>query len=163
MHDSGGRSSRTRPRPVDVRFRAWRSFLRSYKLVVSGVERQLEAGSKLPFTWYDVLFQLAEAPGGRLRMRELAEAVILSRSGLTRLVDRIEAAGLVARQSIPSDRRSTHVVLTEAGRRRLASAFPVVEQAVRDHFAVHLDEDDAAGLVRIFGRILADAPDAPPA
>ena len=142
-----------RTRRVDLRFTAWRTFLHSHSLVVSRVERRLEANLGLPFTWYDVLFQLSEAPDRRLRMHELAEAVLLSRSGLTRTVDRIEAAGLVARQAIPGDRRSMHVVLTDAGRERLAAAFPIVRRAVRELFADHLSEDDAHNLVRILGRV----------
>lgn len=142
-----------RPRRVDVRFKAWRSFLQAHSVVVSRVERRLEDGLGLPFTWYDVLFQLAEAPDRRLRMHELAEAVLLSRSGLTRSIDRMEAAGLVARQAIPGDRRSTYVVLTDAGREKLASAFPIVRQAVLDLFAAHLNEGEAETLGRILGRI----------
>ena len=86
-------------------------------------------------------------------MHELADAVLLSRSGLTRTVDRIEAAGLVARQAIPGDRRSMHVVLTDAGRERLAAAFPIMRRAVRELFAAHLSEEDAHNLVRILGRV----------
>ena len=132
---------------------AWRSFLQAHSVVVSRVEGLLQHSSGLPFTWYDVLFQLSEAPDGRLRMHELAEAVLLSRSGLTRSVDRIEAAGLVTRQAIPGDRRSTHVVITDAGRQKLAAAFPVVRRAVLDLFAAYLSDGDAETLVRILGRI----------
>ncbi len=138
---------------MDVRFKAWRIFLQAHALVISTVERRLEAGLGLPFTWYDVLFQLAEAPGARLRMHELAEAVLLSRSGLTRSVDRLEAAGLVSRQAIPGDRRSTHVVLSDAGGERLAAAYPIVRRAILELFAAHLDEEDAETLVRILGRV----------
>ena len=112
----------------------------------------LQASTGLPFTWYDVLFQLAEA-GGRLRMHELADAVLLSRSGLTRSVDRIEAAGLVTRSPIPGDRRGTHVAITDVGREKLAAAFPVVRRAVLDLFAAHLSREDVESLVRILGRI----------
>jgi len=121
--------------------------------VVSRVERRLETRLGLPFTWYDVLFQLADAPGGRLRMHELAEAVLLSRSGLTRSVDRIEGAGLVSRQAIPGDRRGTHVVLSDAGRERLAAAYPIVRRAILELFAAHIDEEDAETLIRILGRV----------
>jgi len=153
MTASTDRVALRRTRRVDLRFTAWRTFLHSHSLVVSRVERRLEASLGLPFTWYDVLFQLSEAPDRRLRMHELAEAVLLSRSGLTRTIDRIEAAGLVARQAIPGDRRSLHVVLTDAGRERLAAAFPIVRRAVRELFADHLSEDDAHNLVRILGRV----------
>lgn len=141
------------PGRVDIRFKAWRSFLGAYTVVVSRLERVLAARVGLPFTWYDVLFQLAEAPGGRLRMHELADAVLLSRSGLTRSVDRIESAGFVVRHTIAGDRRSIHVVLTDAGRQKLAAAFPVVRQTVNDLFADHLSIEEADALVRILGRI----------
>lgn len=117
------------------------------------VERLLETRVGLPFTWYDVLFQLAEAPGKRLRMSELADAILLTRSGLTRSVDRIEAAGLVTRQAIPGDRRSTDIVLTDAGRKKLAAAVPVVSGAIRELFAGQLTEEEASTLIRILGRI----------
>src|SRR5262245_10852730 len=153
MTVSTDRVTLRRTRRVDVRFTAWRTFLHSHSLVVSRVERRLEASLGLPFTWYDVLFQLSEAPDRRIRMHELAEAVLLSRSGLTRTVDGIEAARLVARQAIPGDRRSTHIVLTDAGRERLAAAFPIVRRAVLELFADHLSEEDAGSLVRILGSI----------
>ena len=153
MTGSTDRVPEPRTRRVDVRFKAWRSFLQSHTLVVARVEGRLEAGLGLPFTWYDVLYQLSEAPDRRLRMHELAEAVLLSRSGLTRTVDRIEAAGLVARQAIPGDRRSMHVVLTDAGRERLAAAIPIVTRAVRELFAAQVSEEEAENLVRILGRV----------
>jgi DNA-binding MarR family transcriptional regulator len=153
MSSPPDRSPAARPRRIDVRFKAWRAFLQAHSVVVSRVESMLQASCGLPFTWYDVLFQLAEAPEGRLRMHELADAVLLSRSGLTRSVDRIEAAGLVTRRAIPDDRRGTHVAITDAGREKLAAAFPVVRQAVLEHFAAHLSGEDVESLVRILGRI----------
>ncbi len=142
-----------RVRSVDVRFKAWRSLLEAHAVVVQRVEQLLQERAELPFTWYDVLFQLDEAPDQRLRMNELADAVLLTRSGLTRSIDRIEAAGLVARQAIPGDRRSTHIVLTEAGRERLAAAFPVVTAAVQEWFGSQLTDEEAASLARILGRV----------
>lgn len=138
---------------VDVRMRAWRSFLEAYAVVIPRIERLLDSQVGLPFTWYDVLFQLSCAPGQRLLMHELADAVLLSRSGLTRSVDRIEAAGLVARRPIPGNRRSTYVVLTDAGRERLDQAFPVVTRAIGEYFTRHLNEEEAAVVLRIFGGV----------
>ena len=78
----------------------------------------------MPLGWYDVLLQLAEAPDHRLRMAELAERVLLSRSGLTRLVDRLAAEGLVTREPFPGDARGLYTVLTDAGLARLRAAAP---------------------------------------
>jgi DNA-binding MarR family transcriptional regulator len=138
---------------IDIGFKAWRSFLEAHAVVIPRIERLLDSATGLPFTWYDVLFQLSCAPGQRLLMHELADAVLLSRSGLTRSVDRIEAAGLVAREAIPGNRRSTHVVLTGAGKERLAQAVPIVTRGVREYFTQHLSEEEAAAVVRILGGV----------
>jgi DNA-binding MarR family transcriptional regulator len=87
-------------------------------------ERQLEAESGLSAQWFEVLIRLARTPSHRLRMSDLAAQTTLSASGLTRAVDRLEAAGLVARQACPTDRRSTYAVLTEEGEARILTATP---------------------------------------
>ena len=87
--------------------------------MVRRLERDLLAEAELPLGWYDVLLQLAEAPERRLRMAELADRVLLSRSGLTRLVDRLAAEGLVTREPFPDDARGPYTVLTDAGLDRL--------------------------------------------
>src|SRR5687767_3327298 len=92
---------------------AWRTFLRAHAQVTRRLEADLVAEHDLSLPTYDVLVQLSEAPDRRLRMTELAERVLLSRSGLTRLVDRLEREGLVHRQACPSDARGTHAVLTD--------------------------------------------------
>jgi len=109
-------------RPDDWRLAAWRSFLRTHSHLVRQLEQQLQAHGKIPLGSYDVLVQLAEAPGNRLRMSELAEAVLLSRSGLTRLVDRLQRAGLVQREPDPDDARGMYSVLTAKGRDTLRDA-----------------------------------------
>lgn len=103
-------------RPSDWRIEVWRSFLRAHSQVVRRLERDLTAEAGLPLAWYDVLLQLAEAPDRRLRMAELADSVLLSRSGLTRLVDRLQAAGLVQRGADERNRSIVTVEATEAGR-----------------------------------------------
>ena len=87
----------------------------------------------LPLPSYDVLVQLSEAPGRRLRMTELADRVLLSRSGLTRLVDRLARDGLVERQACPDDARGTLAVLTDAGLERLRTAWPTHLRGVAAH------------------------------
>ncbi|GAB4336645.1 MAG: MarR family transcriptional regulator [Dehalococcoidia bacterium] len=134
---------------------AWRSFLGAHARVIARLERELDRERGLPLTWYDVLVQLSEAEGGRLRMSDLAEAVLISRSGLTRLVDRMARAGLVERLPCPEDRRGTHVGLTQAGRAALDDASPVHLRGIQQHFARYLGDDEAEVLRAIFERIIA--------
>src|SRR5918997_3145626 len=94
---------------------AWRTFITAHAAVIDAIERDLRAAGVISLTWYDVLIELAEAPNRRLRLHELARAVVLSRSGLTRLVDRIEAAGLLHREACAEDRRGAYAVLTAEG------------------------------------------------
>jgi DNA-binding MarR family transcriptional regulator len=112
---------------TDWRLSVWRSFLRTHTHLLRRLEQQLQAHGKIALGSYDVLVQLAEAPEGRLRMSELAEAVLLSRSGLTRLVDRLQKDGLVERRPDPEDARGMYTVLTARGR-----------DALRDASVVHL-------------------------
>ncbi len=113
--------------PADWRLGAWRNFLRTHAHLLRMLEQDLQTHHKISIGSYDVLVQLAEAPAGRLRMSELAEAVLLSRSGLTRLVDRLQKDGLVERQPDRFDARGLFTVLTEKGR-----------DALRDASTVHL-------------------------
>ena len=89
------------------------------------MERSLESNSGLSVQWFEVLIRLVRTPGHRLRMSDLAAQTTLSASGLTRAVDRLEAAGLVERQACPTDRRSTYAVLTKEGEERIMTAVPV--------------------------------------
>src|ERR1700712_6009675 len=98
---------------------AWRGFLNAHAHVIRRLEAELEAEQSMPLANYDVLVQLAEAPDHALRMSELATSVLLSRSGLTRLVDRLEREGLVERQACADDARGTLAVLTPGGLTRL--------------------------------------------
>jgi DNA-binding MarR family transcriptional regulator len=123
----------------------WAEFLRVHAVLVDVLGRELMDGAGLQLTWYDVLIQLHEA-GGRLRMQDLASAVVLSKSGLTRLVDRLEGAGYVARVSCPSDRRGTFAELTDAGRTELLRARPVHLRSIADHFATPLATAELEGL-----------------
>jgi DNA-binding MarR family transcriptional regulator len=141
-------------RPDPERLAAWRLLLEAHAAVVDRLGRELEAECGLPLTWYDVLVQLASAPEGRLRMRDLARAVLLSRSGLTRLVDRMEASGMVCREAHPSDGRGAFAVLTPAGRAALRRAAPVHLRGIDAHFARHLSDADAAALRDALSRVV---------
>lgn len=142
--------------------RAWRSFLEAHAAVLDVLERELRAEEDLPLTWYDVLVHLNEAEDRSLRMQELADAVLLSKSGLTRLVDRMEKAGLVERAACASDRRGTFARLTDDGLQRLRSTAPTHARGVREHFVGHLDEAEVQVLADALERV-ARAQQAPSA
>jgi DNA-binding MarR family transcriptional regulator len=130
---------------------AWRAFLRAHAIIVGALERDL-ATRGMPIAFYDVLDQLDEA-GGRSRMRELADAVLLSRSGLTRLIDRMEHAGYVHRERCADDRRGAYAAITPAGRRALRQAGPVYSRGVAEHFAHRLTGEETAVLTSALGRV----------
>jgi DNA-binding MarR family transcriptional regulator len=127
-------------RPDDWRLAVWRSFLRTHSQLVRRLENQLQEHGKIALGSYDVLVQLAEAPGYRLRMSELAEAVLLSRSGLTRLVDRLQRSGLVQREPDPDDARGMYTVLTAKGRDILRDASHVHLSGVSQLVLTRLSE-----------------------
>jgi DNA-binding MarR family transcriptional regulator len=114
--------------------RAWRAFLTRHARLARRLEADLLSHSNLPLAEYDVLFQLALAEGRRLRMNELADRALLSRAGITRLVDRLTADGLVTRMKCASDARGYFAVLTDNGLRLLKEATPSHLAAVRRFF-----------------------------
>jgi DNA-binding MarR family transcriptional regulator len=142
----------------DARMSAWRAFLRAHASITDVLERELADARALPLTWYDVLLQLSAAPAGRLRMQELAHAVLLSKSGLTRVVDRMAADGLVRREAATHDARGAFACLTPAGRTALRRAAPVHVNGIYEHFGRHLTDAEAATLATTLDRV-ADAAD----
>lgn len=137
---------------------AWRRFLHAHATVVRRLEADLLAEHRLPLATYDVLVQLVESPDRRLRMTELAGRVLLSRSGLTRLVDRLQREGLVRREACDSDARGMFAVLTDEGYERLKAATPTHLRGVREYAVGRLSDDDLAGLDAILGRMVAADP-----
>ncbi len=137
--------------------RAWRSLLEAHARLPELLERELRAEEQLPMAWYDVLVHLSEADEHRLRMQELASAVLLSKSGLTRLVDRMEADGLVCRSACPSDKRGTNAELTPRGLQMLRSTAPTHVRGVGEHFGAHLDDEDAVAMTRMLTAITEHA------
>jgi DNA-binding MarR family transcriptional regulator len=135
----------------------WRSFLRAHARVIHALDAELAAECDLPLGSYEVLLHLNDAPARRLRMTELADRVLLSRSGLTRLVDRLEREGLIRRESCPTDARGTNAVLTDEGRARLKAAAPVHLRGVREHVIGMLAEDEVATLAELLGRLAGDS------
>jgi len=133
---------------------AWHTFLVAHARVIERLEAELQRELGLSLSWYDVLVQLHEAPGDRLRMTDLAGAVLLSKSGLTRLVDRMNADGLVERCPDPGDRRGTLVQLTPAGLERLRAAAPIHLRGVQQHFGEHLSAVEARGLAAALSKVV---------
>ncbi len=127
----------------ELHLAAWRNFITVHARLVDQIDKELEAAGCVPLHWYDVLIELAEAPEKRLRMAELADKVVLSRSGLTRLVDKLEAAGLLNRKSTPSDGRGAFAVLTDDGMAALRKAWPVYAKGIQEHFAQYLSDEEA--------------------
>jgi len=146
---------RTTPplRPDDWRIAVWRSFLRAHAFVLRELEQELTTDAELPLSTYDVLLQLVEAPDHRLRMAELADRVLLSRSGLTRLVDRLQADGFVRREPSPDDARGTYTVLTREGFHALRRAAPVHLAGVQRHWLAHFDDDELRQLGELLARL----------
>jgi DNA-binding MarR family transcriptional regulator len=128
---------------------AWRAFLRAHAPVTRALEAELVAEQRISLAAYDVLVQLAEAPGRKLRMTELADAVLLSRSGVTRLVDRLERLGMVSRSRVEEDGRGVAASLTTAGLDRLRTASGTHLAGIVRHFAERLGPDDLAALTRV--------------
>ena len=138
----------------ESRLAAWSTFLRAHARVVRELERELQADQDLALTDYDVLVQLAAADERRLRMSELADRLLLSRSGVTRLVDRLVVDGLVERVMCESDRRGQWAALTEAGYARLRRASPTHLRGVATHFLDRLSPDDLVSLERMLANLL---------
>jgi len=120
----------------------WRSLQRAHVTIMRRIEAELMERHDLPLPSFDVLQQLALARQHRLRMNDLADRVLLSRSGLTRLVDRLEREGLVERHACPSDARGLFAVLTGPGRDRLAGATPTYHRCIRECFLDRITTDE---------------------
>jgi DNA-binding MarR family transcriptional regulator len=141
-------------RVPDPRLSAWRTFLHAHARLTRRLDEELRAAHGLSLPEYDALVQLAGAPGRRLRMSVLADRVLLSRSGITRLVDRLEADGMVARTACTTDARGAEASLTHAGVDRLRSASRTHLDGVRRYFLEAVDPDDEAAIERGLGRVL---------
>jgi DNA-binding MarR family transcriptional regulator len=138
---------------------AWRGFLRVHSALVKALDAELLAAHGLPLTSYEVLINVQAAPGKRRRMAELADGVLLSRSGMTRLVDRLERDGLLERDRCTDDGRGTFAVLTERGEALLAEARRTHLDGVRERFLQHFAAEELEQLARLWERVLPGAAD----
>ena len=143
-------------RPDTATLEAWRLLLETHRRLATELDHELQAAHDLSLDWYDVLFQLNEA-GGRLRMHELSEATLFSRTDCTRLVDRMAAAGLVARERATEDGRGVYAVLTASGKDRLRSAAATHLDGIQRLFGAHLNEDETGAMRTGLGRVVDSA------
>ena len=132
------------PRVPEPHLSAWRAVLNAHASVVARVEDALAEADLPPLAWYDVLWALRRAPGRRVRMAELAGSLTLSRGGLTKLADRLEATGLLHREPAEDDGRGLYAVLTEAGNDMLRRMWPVYSRVLRETFVEAMSADEAA-------------------
>jgi DNA-binding MarR family transcriptional regulator len=139
-------------RPEPDRLAVWRAFLEAHAAITKTLEAELERERDMPLAWYDVLLQLHEADG-RLRMSELANRLLTHRSSLTRLIDRMDSAGLVTREGCPSDGRGSMAVLTREGREALRRAAPVHLRGIQEHFAGYLTDSDVVAMHRALAKL----------
>jgi len=137
----------------DPKGHAWAVLLTAHATLIEKIETALAEAKLPPLAWYDVLWELEKAEGGKLRMNELARRIVLSRSNLTRLADRLENARLIEREDTPHDRRGYHCVITRAGLAMRRKIWPVYKAEIERLFSRHITVEEA----RTLGDALARA------
>lgn len=153
----------TRPRwREDPGILAWSAFLRAYATAVRGVDLEVRRRTGLSLAWYDVLLELSAAPERRLRMQDLGEAVVLSRTRVSRVVNELIAANLVCREPNPVDRRSAYATITTEGARELRRAAPVYLDAIRKYFVAALDRQQVAVVEAAMSAVVNYGSETPP-
>jgi DNA-binding MarR family transcriptional regulator len=138
--------------PTPDELRIWRVFLESSYALIDILDAELQEEAELNLRWYDVLVNLEEAERP-VRMNELAARILASKSGLTRVIDRMEDAGMVQRRRPPHDRRCVEVVMTPTGGEALQAARRVHRRGIQEHFAQHLDEQQFAALRDVLANV----------
>jgi len=125
---------------------AWRGLLFAQAKVLGALEADMTDQHDLPMSWFDVLSRLNQAPNKRLRMHELEESVLFTRSGITRLADRIEEAGLIRRERSAEDRRGVYLMITQAGIDKIDEVWPDHVASIQKHFGQYLNGQDVESL-----------------
>ncbi len=144
-------------RLTDIHLAAWRGLLNAHAAAVREINRRLQEEGGLPLESYDVLLELYEAPERRLRLRELGERVVLTRSGISRLVTRLEQDGLVRRGSVPTDARGVYAELTGEGETAFRRTWPLYARGIDAVFAGRMSEEEAGVLADLLGRVRGDS------
>lgn len=147
----------SQPKLDDRRNSVWRLFVTANVKLLDRIGRKFAQAGLPSMDWYDVLLMLKEAPEHHLRLSELAEKALLSRSNLTHLIDRMEKAELLYRKRCPKDRRGTYAVLTEAGLAMQQSMWAIYSEGIADYFGSQLDDEELKVMQRALKRMLAAA------
>src|SRR5215469_28040 len=155
---AGGAPAQAEDAVVD----AWRGLLVAHSRLVPAVEADLRAAGQVSLSWYDVLLELNAAPDLRLRMSELGQRAVLSRTRVSRVVDELAAAGLAERRPDQADGRSSFAVLTPRGKQALRRAWPVYRQAIHRHLGARLTERQCRELATLLGQVIAEVELDPP-
>ena len=142
--------------PTPDRLRCWRLYFESAMALLDVLDSELQDAVGIPQRWYDVLVHTEESPNG-IQMTELADRILYSKSGFTRVIDRMEAAGLVRRVRPPNDRRSILVLPTEKGTKILERARRHHRDGIQRHFSEHLSDTDVKALTHALEKISAHA------
>ena len=142
------------PASADPRQRAWARFVTAQALLLERIEAAFTRAELPPLAWYDVLWILENEEHGRLRMADLARKAVVSRSNVTRLSDRMETAGLVARSDCPVDGRGTVCELTAKGRALRAKMWPIYKKQIDTLFGKHLDVREAEAIAATFEKMI---------
>ena len=150
----GAEAAGVASRPEDPAVDAWRGLLVAHSRLVPAVEADLRAAGQIALSWYDVLLELNAAPERRLRMSELGQRVVFSRTRVSRIMDELAAAGLAERQPDQADGRSSFAVLTAAGRDALRRAWPVYRDAIRRHLAAGLTLPQCRDLAALLDQVI---------
>lgn len=151
LHAERERLVSEKPSPATVR--AWACLLRVRQVVLEAVQADLKAAGLPPLEWYDVLLELARAPQGRLRPFEIEQRVLLAQYNISRLLARLERAGLVGREPCPEDGRGQWIVLTEAGRSQQRAIWRVYGASIERHVGERLDEAQAVQLADLLTKL----------
>jgi DNA-binding MarR family transcriptional regulator len=139
----------------ESRVAAWAAVLEARAAVSGVLEEELQTSLGLPLSWHEVLARLASASDGRMRMQDLARSVLLTKSGITRLIDRMQVAELVGRDACASDGRVVYATITEQGRATLDRALPAFKRGFERAFARHLSDEETEALRSALGRVLS--------
>jgi DNA-binding MarR family transcriptional regulator len=133
---------------------AWRALLLAHNRAVRAIEADLDRTDAVPLGWYDVLLELQASPEG-LRMQDLGDRAVLSRTRVSRLVDELEARGMVERRPDPGDKRATLAAITPAGRAAFRATAPLYLDRIEEHFARHLTAHERQVVARALGKVVA--------
>jgi DNA-binding MarR family transcriptional regulator len=156
LHSGLSHEEQSLSSPTPEQLRAWRLFFESALALLDVLDAELEQVVGIPQRWYDVLVHLEESPQG-IPMNELAERILYSKSGFTRVVDRMEEAGLVRRARLENDRRTILIVLTDNGTATLKRARRNHRDGIQRHFSQHLTETDVKALTRALEKVSTHA------